>query len=152
MREYLVHSKMSTHIKTLNGYTGRRAVQMSFPSGWTTRWEYNYSSGFVLIKETTRSPSFHWPLCLKSSTRSKRFSTFRLTANPPGGLKLGCLLIIVCIVIKEEFLARKLHLRKVNSSRYAHWFLTVAKFIILWFTFLGFTLLLIILRFLALLT
>ena len=54
----------------------------------------NYSSGFVLIKETTRSPFFHCPRLRSNSTRSKRLSTFLFLDSPPGGLKLGCLLMI----------------------------------------------------------
>lgn len=53
----------------------------------------NYSSGLVLTRETTRSPSFHWPRLRSNSTRSKRLRTFRFLVKPPGGLKLGCLLI-----------------------------------------------------------
>ena len=52
-----------------------------------------YSSGLVLTKDTTRSPSFQCPRFLSNSTRSKRLSTFLFLINPPGGLKLGCLLM-----------------------------------------------------------
>ena len=56
--------------------------------------EIAYSSGFVLTRETTRSPSFHCPLLRNNSTRSKRLRTFLFLERPPGGLKLGCLLIL----------------------------------------------------------
>ena len=55
----------------------------------------NQSSGFVLIRDTTLSPSFHCPRLRNSSTRSKRLRTFLFFVSPPGGLKLGCLLISV---------------------------------------------------------
>ena len=37
-----------------------------------------------------RSPSFHWPRFFKSSTRSKRLSTFRLPPNVAAARRLRC--------------------------------------------------------------
>jgi len=76
-------------------------------NGSTIHRHVDHSSGLVFTKETTRSPSFHWPRFLKSSTRSNRFKTLRLTANPPGGLKLGCLLISLGNVTINSYVARK---------------------------------------------
>ena len=91
----------------LNGCIGNHQVRKNMHNGSTIHRHDNYSSGLVFTKETTRSPSFHWPRFLKSSTRSNRFRTLRLTANPPGGLKLGCLLISYSNVAFYSYVARK---------------------------------------------
>lgn len=48
------------------------------------------ASGLVLRKPITRSPDFHWPRFLSSSTRSKRLSTLRLAPSVFPPRKLGC--------------------------------------------------------------
>jgi hypothetical protein len=54
-------------------------------------WSY---SGLVLRSPMTRSPSFHCPRFLRTSTRSKRFMTLRLAAEADAERKLGCCDII----------------------------------------------------------
>ena len=82
----------------------------------------NYSSGFVLIKETTRSPFFHCPRLRSNSTRSKRLSTFLFLDSPPGGLKLGCLLIVkfnigICVLFQVRKKFMQLHLLDLPQVR-----------------------------------
>src|SRR5437762_923641 len=48
------------------------------------------TSGFVLRRPVTRSPSFHWPRFLRSATRSKRLSVFRFAPNVLAARKLRC--------------------------------------------------------------
>ena len=65
--------------------------------------EKAYSSGFVLIKDMTRSPSFHCPRFLSNSTRSNRLRTLRFLLKLAGGLKLGCLLISLSILSESRY-------------------------------------------------
>ena len=51
---------------------------------------FGYTSGFVLGRPTTLLPSFHWPRFFSSSTRSKRFKTFRLAAMVLVPFRLRC--------------------------------------------------------------
>ena len=51
--------------------------------------------GLRMRRPTTRSPSFHKPRFLRSSTRSKRFNTLLLEDIPPVALKLRCCDIIL---------------------------------------------------------
>jgi hypothetical protein len=49
-----------------------------------------HTSGLVFGSPMTFWPSFHWPRFLRSSTRSKRFSTLRLAAMVLAPFKLRC--------------------------------------------------------------
>src|SRR5206468_4588032 len=49
-----------------------------------------YASGLVLGRPITLLSSFHWPRFLRSSTRSKRFTTLRLAAIVLDPFKLRC--------------------------------------------------------------
>ena len=83
-----------------------------------------YASGLVFRRPITRSPAFHCPRFLRSSTRSNRFSTLRLELFPPAERRLGCC-DIKCVVNcwtppdpeewRTELLAR--------SAGGRHWFL-----------------------------
>jgi hypothetical protein len=58
----------------------RRPVWDSVFENWLIE-SFAYSEGFVFFRPTTRSPSFHSPRFLSKSTRSKRLSTLRFTAE-----------------------------------------------------------------------
>jgi hypothetical protein len=51
----------------------------------------DYSSGLVLVRPVTRSPSFHVPRFSSNATRSNRLRTFLLFfPDEDPALKLGC--------------------------------------------------------------
>lgn len=74
------------------------------------RTKIDQSSGFVLTNEDTRSPSFQTPRLRRSSILSNLFKTFLFLVSPPGGLKLGCLLIkkLLCKTINKSKLQTRI--------------------------------------------
>src|SRR5438270_11733279 len=62
-----------------------------FPGGLVTRhWSLLYASGFVFGRPMTFVPSLKSPRFFKSSTRSKRFRTFRFAVIVLAPFRLRC--------------------------------------------------------------